>query len=155
VALLTKVRTPGSTKPHSPSGSEEEAYAFAINQARFRPGSEGPSHDLFSPGAWDKKRDPDSKIVGSSKQTNPYHEDTKVGVVKDGNKPEEKVVTKTQERMESPDMLNSMMEMMSGVQNHLKEVSVDMKVLREEQSVVKKHVDDQGPPSTVQDLIKE
>ncbi len=152
-ALLTKVRTPGSTKAHSPSGSEEEAYAFASNQASFGPGSNEPGRDLFSPGAWDKNRD--SK-VGSFKRTDPYHEDTKVGVVKDEkNKPEGKVVAKTQDKMESPDMMNSIMEMMSGVQNHLKAVSGDMKELREEQRAVKKRMDNQRPPSTLQGLIKE
>ena len=152
-ALLTKVRTPGSTKAHSPSGSEEEAYAFASNQASFGPGSNEPGRDLFSPGAWDKNRD--SKI-GSFKRTDPYYEDTKVGVVKDEkNKPEGKVVAKTQDKMESPDMMNSIMEMMSGVQNHLKAVSGDMKELREEQRAVKKRMDNQRPPSTLQGLIKE
>ena len=54
-ALLTKVRTPGSSKAFSPSGSEEEAYNFAINQANFGPGSDGPNRDLFSPRVWDQK----------------------------------------------------------------------------------------------------
>ena len=149
-ALLVKVRTPGSSKAYSPSGSEEEAYDFAINQANFGPGSEGPSRDLFNPGVWDKKRSPDEKIGPS---TDPYREDRKVGIVKDG-KPEGKVVAETREKMDSPDMLKSMMELMSGVQNHLKEVAVDMKALKEEQHAVKQRVEEQRAPPTIQDRIK-
>ena len=149
--LLTKVRTPGNTKAHSPSVSEEEAYAYASNRTSFGAGAKSPSRDLFSPGAWDKKRDSDSKI-GSPKPSNLYHEDIKAGILKDESKPEGKVVAK---RMEAPDMMNSMMEMMSGVQTHLKGVSEDMKVLREEQREVRKRVDDRRPQSTVQELIKE
>jgi hypothetical protein len=151
-ALLTKVRTPGSSKAFSPSGSEEEAYNFAINQANFGPGSDGPNRDLFSPRVWDQKRSPEEK-VGSISRTDPYQEDRKVGIVKDG-KPDGKVVGEIREKVESPDLLKSMMELMSGVQNHLKEVAVDMKELKDEQQAAKQRVKEPSPPDTLQAQIK-
>lgn len=134
-ALLAKVRTPDSARAYSsPSGSEEDAYALAVNQANFGPGPEGPTKGLFSPGVWDKKPSPGEMV---SIGTDSHRKDKKVGVVKD-EKPGGKVVAEDQEeKMASPDMMKSMMDLMSGMQNHLKEVEGGLKEIRKEQIVAK------------------
>jgi viroplasmin and RNaseH domain-containing protein len=112
-----KARSPEARKGPSPTGSEEAAYASAF-------GKKNPPWAMASPGALDQK--PSPLTLSKSYTGLKVEGDTKEWVVSPTTKP---VAGDTKER-ESQFAMDSMMELMAGVRDSLKEVAGGMQDLR-------------------------
>jgi viroplasmin and RNaseH domain-containing protein len=172
-SLLTKARTPESNKSSSPSGSEEEAYSYAVKTANLSTGTEGLSRGMFSPGDWTKESSPvvhdrspsPMKDNPSLKKAPIMPKEEKQVMVKNGE-PRGKVVSSEDEGVTNPgaphsgsdEAMRAMMKMMSGVNDSLQAMAGGMKDLRQERQESPpawksaKGIRCDGPKYTLQDL---
>jgi hypothetical protein len=141
--ILTRARTPESNKMSSPSGSEEEAYSYAVKTANLSGGPAGSGRGMFSPEAWTKKSSPLMDRKPAPEEVKPSTEGMQRAPTPWAHKEvtdqglEGKVVyPKHQENSEAPNesevMIKAMVELMTGVKESLQEVAGGMKELREE-----------------------